>query len=484
MPDNHHLVLRRRTWYVRVAVRPSLVPIIGQTHIVRSLKTRDAAIARQRRWAALAEIHAQIAEKAGKSVDHVKMALEARQSWLRASDDPRDGYPFNPENPDDDRVVTPRDEIEHVFVDTAEQIERLRGPQAAGVYYRIATSKSPVISEVAEAWLGEITASVTAQTLGHHRFALKAFQGKHPELLFIAQVNRTVAGSFVSEVLLKSGRSQRTANRIISSLSACWKWLIKRGMAEVNPWLGQGNYRKSKKGDKRPFTAEELVLLLKGSPEEVLTKRYGPAVRDLIRLGLMTGARLNELCELRREHISAKDKAIRIVEGKTESAVRIIPVHEAIWGIVEKRSKEARDGQLFPELTPQGPDQKRSWYVSKRITLYRRRVLGEDDTVDFHSLRRSFATYLERAQAVTLPVNHSVIADLMGHTKGSMALSLYSGGLRLRHLIEAIDSLPQVIEPEVMAALIEPSDEALGCSSFGMVSASGLSEPSSPSGAT
>lgn len=177
--------------------------------------------------------------------------------------------------------------------------------------------------------MAEIESSVTAQTVGHHKFALKSFQDANQGLLFVDQVDRRMAGSFVSDVLLKSGRTQKTVNRIISSLSAFWKWLFRRGLVEANPWLAQGNYRRGRKGrqgEKRPFTHEELVKLLSGNPEKVLTNRYGAAVFDLIRLGLMTGARLNELCELRQEQVVTKDKAIRIAGGKTASAARIIPV--------------------------------------------------------------------------------------------------------------------------------------------------------------
>jgi integrase len=67
--------------------------------------------------------------------------------------------------------------------------------------------------------------------------------------------------------------------------------------------------------------------------------------------------------------------------------------------------------------------------------------------------RRCFATYLERAQGVTLKVNPSVIAELMGHAKGTLALDVYSGGLRLRELRDAIKALDRVIEKEVLAVL-------------------------------
>src|SRR5262249_42943464 len=121
--------------------------------------------------------------------------------------------------------------------------------------------------------------------------------------------------------------------------------------------------------------------------------------------------------------------------------------------ILEERLKAVRDGQLFSELDPGGPDTKRSWYVSKRFTEYRRKVLGQSDEIDFHSLRRSFATYIERAQGMSKAVNPSVIAELMGHKKQTLALSLYSGGLRLVDLRRAVDALSRVIEKDIQDAL-------------------------------
>lgn len=54
--DRKYLRQRRRTWYVRVRVPPSLQNKIGKQEIVRSLKTQDIDEARQKRWAAVAEI--------------------------------------------------------------------------------------------------------------------------------------------------------------------------------------------------------------------------------------------------------------------------------------------------------------------------------------------------------------------------------------------------------------------------------------------
>jgi integrase len=263
--------------------------------------------------------------------------------------------------------------------------------------------------------------------------------------------------------------ANKTVNRILSSTSSFWKWMAKRGWltSEVNPWAGQGDHSKkrdrSAEEGKRPYTAEELKALLKADPKEHKAGDHAEAIRDLVRLGLVTGCRLNELCELQVRDVLLEDKAIRIREGKTANATRVIPVHASVWPIIERRKAAAGgkpQARLFGELKPGGPDGKHSWYVSKVFTRFRRSVLGESDAVDFHSLRRTFATYLEHASTRTVKVNPQVIAELMGHEKGTLALSVYSGGLRLQHLRDAIEAMGEVIEPEVRELLSPSSNTA------------------------
>src|SRR4030095_4785421 len=66
---NSYLQKRRQGWYVRVAVPQGLVSVIGKQHIVRSLQTRDVEVARKRRWPALAQIQAELADQAGREDD-------------------------------------------------------------------------------------------------------------------------------------------------------------------------------------------------------------------------------------------------------------------------------------------------------------------------------------------------------------------------------------------------------------------------------
>lgn len=239
--------------------------------------------------------------------------------------------------------------------------------------------------------------------------------------------------------------------------------LIKRGFVEVNPGKGQGTFSvRAKQGivQKRAYRVDELTRLLDARPENVVGPRYGPVIADLLRLGLLTGCRVGELCDLRIDDVLISQRAIQIRDGKTRNARRIVPLHRLAWPVVERRLSSASDEWLFHGLTPAGPDGKRSWIVVKRFATFRQAVLGYDKTVDFHSLRRTFATYLERASTQTPAVSTSTLAELMGHVKPTLALAVYSSGLIPAQLRAAIDALDLVLEHGVVRLLGDGSRQA------------------------
>jgi integrase len=460
--NNRYLQRRRRTWYVRVAVPPRLVPVIGKRDIVRSLQTRDASVARERRWQAVAEIQRWLRSQA---VDPVTEGLEDREWRLDQDNTVRDP----------DTRHTQRDAAKLIIAEIAEALEARQGRAAASTYHRVATSEDQVLRDVEQRWLAEVRGEVTGQTMAHYEHGLKLLHRYGGDaLLFVSQVDRRFAGRFISEVV-RPGRAPRTVDTIIAALSAFWTWMVRKGLAEANPFTNQTGRQDRRGGPKpkRSYTASELLRLLRADPEAILGERYGPAIRDLLRLALMTGARLDELCALKVQDVDQRQHAIWVQRGKTKAARRIIPVHPVVWPIVLRRIESAQSGELFPELPAQGRDHKKSIYASQRFTAYRRHVLGEDETLDFHSLRRTFATYMEHAQGRSVAVHPGLIAEIMGHAKGTLALSVYSGGHRIEHLRKAIDALKLVIEPEVLKAVSRGDAQATSTSQNGAAALSG-----------
>ena len=69
--------------------------------------------------------------------------------------------------------------------------------------------------------------------------------------------------------------------------------------------------------------------------------------------------------------------------------------------------------------------------LATRFVPVRRRILGDDDGADLHSLRRSFMAACETAQHAGGRISPELTALLVGHKRGTMALDLYSEWSRL-----------------------------------------------------
>ena len=249
-------------------------------------------------------------------------------------------------------------------------------------------------------------------------------------------MTRRHAGDYVSHLLApNSGLSRKTAQRYVSSLSSLWTWLEARGFTTGNPWLRSGIGKKSKRGeaDKRgQWTDDALVKVLSGQR----TQFYTETIHDLVRLALVTGARLDELCSLKVDDARERTDGwwISVRQGKSKAAVRDIPIHDAAAHVLAKRCKSA-DGYVFTGLIPGGPDNKRSWNVSKAFGHYTRSLQLGDEQRTFHEIRNTFIEAMEAAE-----VPESTTKLIVGHARNSMTYGRYSKGQRVQ-VREAINKL-------------------------------------------
>jgi integrase len=152
-------------------------------------------------------------------------------------------------------------------------------------------------------------------------------------------------------------------------------------------------------------------------------------LHDLVRVALVTGARLDELCSLKitDAHKRSDGWWIEIREGKTQAAVREVPIHPSVAQMVGCRCKSSKDGHLFEGLVPGGPDKKRSWNVSKAFGHYTRKVVPSEERRTFHGLRSTFTEAMEAAG-----VPESTTQLIVGHKRQSLTYGHYSKGERLR----------------------------------------------------
>ena len=256
------------------------------------------------------------------------------------------------------------------------------------------------------------------------------------------------------------GLGDKTLNRHAAVIAGMFDWAITSGKIEgANPAKGHhrsgGEHDADNEGARRSFTTDELKKLFGGPffaisfAERTEPKRHTveTTLAWLIPIALYSGMRLDEICGLRTADVMEDEGVqyfdLRSHEGrrlKTAAARRRVPVHSELmrigFGAYLAHVRSQGHEYLFPALKPGGPDGKRSWYVSKRFTTYRRAVgVGAAGTV-FHCFRKNAATALERAR---VPENEAV--QILGHKKMTMSYGLYSGGLDLLGLARVVEAI-------------------------------------------
>lgn len=228
-------------------------------------------------------------------------------------------------------------------------------------------------------------------------------------------------------------QSELTISGKVGTLSSMFKWALlekRKWGIDVNPFEGFALADKTEK-TRRPFTDAELIQLLghKTFTSRKFRTSYG---YWLIPLGLFTGARLGELCQLDLKDFvtidgidcidindieakpEAQDEGRRAKTLKTKNAKRLVPLHPELIkiGLLRYVAALRRRGEvhLFPELSRErrdGPAHAASnWFQKFRANV----GLTEKQVVVYHSFRNLFITRLLDAG-----VSPHMVAPIVGH---------------------------------------------------------------------
>lgn len=416
MSDKRHLIRRKQTWYVRKRVPKEAQHALGK-ELVQTTETRNLDEARRRRWAILAEMQDRIdiasssrdpgtpswvvnkakemvrsAREGGHAADAVN---EVGLDWLideltklRKLPLDSDGHPVIPDDSTEDAIKTAASMIH-------------AGPYAS------------LLSATVDTYLREHEKEWIPQTYNAKKRHLEAFLKWHKDLP-VESVSRRAAGRYV-EVLLSRGNAPKTVRDELSNLGAFFVWARARGYVDANPFEGMSkSIAESKRGgqrfERRAWTEDELSALLTGLDRSDDTQ---DRLFALAAIGAYTGMRLSEICET--ELSDVHEDRIHVPKGKTESAVRDVPLHKALKPLVRKLKKSAEkagpeeDGRtyLIMGLKRGGENKRRSHYASKRFGAIKRALKVSDvvsttgqrnrDRIDFHALRRTLNTKLRDA---------------------------------------------------------------------------------------
>lgn len=250
--------------------------------------------------------------------------------------------------------------------------------------------------------------------------------------------------------------STSTINKALGRMQALWNWADKQLDAPVSDIFGPMKLatRGSARTEASPFSKDQLQVifsspLFTGCKSERL--RTQPGLTDmsgtswywLPLLGLFTGARLNELCQLRIEDVDEDggiqrlrfrqgDETQRIKGGKA----REVPLHPELLRLgflkyVRAKRSEGHE-RVFPNLTID-----RSGYYSDRsskdFSSYITKLGIKSDKTSFHSFRHNFKDACRHA-GVPPDINDI----LLGHALPGMAGRYGDGSAPLELLYDAV----------------------------------------------
>ena len=221
-----------------------------------------------------------------------------------------------------------------------------------------------------------------------------------------------------------SNLSPKTVQRILSALRGYWRHLQTEGVAgEDHEPFDRLDVARRSKGTKpkivrKPFEPSDVLKLL-----DEATRRGDNELADVIRIGMWTGCRIEELCALKVDQV--KEDHFRVENAKTKAGRRDVPIHKELAPTMARLIDQSEDsGYILPGLTMDRYGA-RSIGVSNRFGRLKR-DMGFGPAHVFHSLRKTVVTLLENAG-----VPENVTADIVGHEKGTITYGLYSGGASL-----------------------------------------------------
>jgi integrase len=432
------LVKRGGVWQYRRMVPPRLRSIIRSSEVKRSLGTGDLQAA-QRRWQAVkAEVDRLFAEAEASLKNPSIAAYKAVEEWRQ------------------DRAARPVEQEEEHALDshltTLLERNNLDPHQRAVVEGLLRRqddggADNPPLTILFERYYSE--RKLPAKTKLEWNGVLKRFTASVGADLPVRAITPAHVRSFKTALLTstskRTGRavSPATVQKTLNALRSVLSWGKREGYLSINPAEGISQLVTKADPDegRLPYSADDLKKLF--SREAVEARKDNPAHYWLPYLALFTGARLEELGQLRTADVRDEDGVSYLaIEGgsgkrvKSATSRRRIPLHPELLrlGFLDfvAGQREAGHERVFPDLraTSYG-SLTAAW--SKYWGRHARTECGiSDPRKTFHSFRHGWK---DAARAAGMSEEHH--DAITGHANGSVGRS-YGRGVPLKVLAESM----------------------------------------------
>ncbi|MEZ8233026.1 tyrosine-type recombinase/integrase [Vibrio splendidus] len=405
--DTKHLKLRGNVWWYQRRIPKALLEQFGgQTTVSESLGTGDIREARHKRDI----LNGKLEERrfnAPNAARHRFLEL------IQTMSEDKERFPATwDEHYDLDKLQRENDEV---FIHAYTTVNGRKDHHSR---YRI------TLKEALDNWVKKFHASKTKDTIHKVKQAADKFL-KHLGLydIQLEDITKQQVNEYIEHLQVKYKKT--TVQGSISRLRSIWNYADSLGEIGARSPFEKNIYAAGDKVEKKqPFTADEMTWIR----ENVAINE--PNKRLLVELGVFTGCRISELCNLKAKNVITEDgiTAIFIETGKTEAAQRLVPLtHELSEAIRALADSREEDDLLL------GFDS--SSEMSRWFSRIKTDNISDNPAKCFHSFRVMFCTAMEQSG-----VDELKSAVIAGHKRGqTMTYGYYSRGYTLPALKEAYD---------------------------------------------
>ena len=228
-----------------------------------------------------------------------------------------------------------------------------------------------------------------------------------------------------------SNMSKASQNAIKVLLRAIFKYCLENDIVKKDYSAFVEYTAVDKESTRSPFTVSEVKnlwanLSYVASPESdgFLSQEW----LDTILIMIYTGIRINELLDIKVEHVHLDKRFINLHGTKTKAARRIVPIHKDILPFFEKRIALQSSEWVFP-----GNDNARLSYSTYKYTFFNKMIKDFKFNHKPHDCRHTFATFAAKSQMDWL-----LVKRIMGHTSKDLTESVYTHSF-IEDIVKEID---------------------------------------------
>lgn len=471
-----HLFSRGGIFYFRIAIPARLRPALsGLTEFRCSLFTKDkkTALTKSRILSLQAERILNLAESLQMAMkqDPDRMGFIVKYS-------PKEGLHVetDPNNPEDGAQALAAIQQLAPVIAAAEQsrpvIDRealLREMNLANALSGIApitSHSSRLLSVMRDHHIKVNAAKWRPRTAADYRACFQLFIDTVGDMPVQTVSRRTVADF---KLAMTDNMSPRTLDKKLVAIKGLIDYAKSTGdYVGENPFSGQLVMKKRdlrKRPKYKEFSSDDLKKVF--GKDYLPYKTSKPHFYWVPLIGLFTGARINEICQLRCNDIQDFQGTWILSmlaehddqEAKTEASLRVVPIHPQLLqlGLLEYSQMVARvtgdkESMLFPFLVKDKTGYAKS--SSRQWGIYLGRLGLNDPMKVFHSLRPTANNRLKQAG-----VDEEKRCQLVGHVHDTVNSEIYSSPLEAKKLAETV--LVKLQYPEVDFDALKPDMKAL-----------------------